>query len=60
MITIKKGQILKDNPDLEVLSPSGDYGEDDLIECTKIGESEPYCMFGAQYVVNGNNAYDAQ
>lgn len=60
MITITKGQNPKDNPELEVLSPSGDYDENDLIECTKVGESEAFCIFEAQYIVNGNQAYDEQ
>lgn len=58
MITITKGQSPKDNPELEVLSPSGDYDENDLIQCAKIGETEAFCQFEAQYIVNGNAVYD--
>lgn len=60
MITITKGQNPKDNPELEVLSPSGDYDENDPIECAKIGETEAFCIFEAQYIVNGHSAYDEQ
>lgn len=60
MITITKGQNPKDNPELEVLSPSGDYDENDLIECAKIGETEAFCAYEAQYIVNGHMAYDEQ
>lgn len=58
MITLTKGQLLKENPELEVLSPSGNYDENDLIECAKVGETEVFCIFEAQYVANGNGAYD--
>lgn len=58
MITLTKGQILKDNPDLEVFSPSGDYDENDLILCAEIGGTEVKCQFEAVYVQNGNQAYD--
>lgn len=58
MITITKGQILKDNPELEVLSETGSYDVNDLILCANIGETEACCSFEAQYIVNGNAAYD--
>lgn len=58
MVTITQGQHPKDNPELEVLSPSGDYDENDLIECGKNGEGLAHCVFEAQYIVNGNQAYD--
>lgn len=58
MIKLTKGQILKDNPELEVLSPSGDYDENDLVECAKVGSTEVFCYYEAQYVVNGNKVYD--
>jgi len=58
MITITKGQILKDSPDLKVFSESGDYDENDLILCGELEATEPKCQFEAQYVVNGNTAYD--
>jgi hypothetical protein len=58
MITIIKGQQPKDNPELEVLSISGDYDENDLIECAIVGETTAYCQFEAQYIANGHTAYD--
>lgn len=58
MIHITKGQSPKDNPELVVLAETGDYDENDLIQCSKIGEVEPFCIFEAQYIVNGNKAYD--
>lgn len=58
MVTITQGQHPKDNPELEVLSQSGSYDENDLIECGMNGEGIAYCAFEAQYIVNGNQAYD--
>lgn len=58
MITLTQGQQLKDNQDLFVLSPSGDYDENDLILCAPEGATEATCQFEAQYVKNGNSAYD--
>lgn len=58
MITIIKGQNPIDNPELEVISETGDYDENDLIECAKVGETEAFCTFEAQYIVNGHTAYD--
>lgn len=58
MIIITKGQQPKDNPELEVLSESGGYDENDLIECALIGETVAFCQFEAQYIVNGHTAYD--
>lgn len=57
MITITKGQVLKDNADLEVFSPSGSYDENDLIQCTEIGGSVPICAYEAVYIERGNEAY---
>lgn len=59
MITITKGQSPKENPELEVLSESGEYDENDLIECAKVGETEAFCSYEAQYIVNGRDAYDS-
>lgn len=58
MVTITQGQSPIDNPELVVVSPSGNYDENDLIQCAKLGESDPVCAFEAQYIVNGNRAYD--
>lgn len=58
MITITQGQTLKDNQDLKVFSESGDYDENDLILCGKLEDTEPTAQFEAQYIVNGNGAYD--
>jgi len=60
MVTITKGQSVPENPELEVLSPSGDYDENDLIECAKIGEQVAFCSFEAQFIANGHTAYDEQ
>lgn len=58
MVKITKGQQLKDNEDLIVLSPTGDYDENYLVECAKVGSTEVFCYYEAQYVVNGNKVYD--
>lgn len=60
MITITKGQHPKDNPELEVISDSGDYDENDLVYCAKNGETEAFCGYEAQYIINGNSSYDEQ
>lgn len=60
MISITKGQLLKDNPELEVLSPSGSYDVNDIIQCAKVGETEAFCSYEAQFVVYGRGAYDDQ
>jgi len=57
MITITKGQILKDNPELEVVSPSGEYEDVDIIQCAYIGDETPICGFEARYVEQGNIIY---
>lgn len=57
MITITKGQVLKDNADLEVFSPSGDYDENDLIQCAYIGGDEAICAYEAVYIERGNEVY---
>lgn len=58
MVKIIKGQSPKDNPELEIISPSGDYDENDLVMCALIGQTEPFCSFEAQYVANGHTVYD--
>lgn len=58
MITILSGQKIAENPDLRVTSPSGDYGDFDLIECesTQDGEAGSF-MYQAQFVKYGGIVY---
>lgn len=44
MIHIEQGQPVPENPDLRVLSVSGDYADSDLIECATI-ENPTFAMF---------------
>lgn len=50
MITLTKGQDIPEFPELELLSESGYYDENDLVIACKKGESEPFAQFEAQYV----------
>lgn len=59
MIHIEQNQQLKDEPQMKVAVPTGDYNETDLIECYRDGENpdEPTCMFQAQYIAFGRHIY---
>jgi len=58
MITLIKGMDIPEFPELELLSKSGDYDENDLVLTTKKGEQEWFSYLEAQYVKYGNKAYD--
>lgn len=57
MITITYKQNPIDNPELEVVSPTGEYEETDIIQCAYVGETEPVCGFEARYILEGNATY---
>lgn len=57
MITITQGQNPVDNPELVVISPTGEYEENDIIQCSYVGEETPICGFEARYIVLGNSIY---
>jgi hypothetical protein len=60
MITITKGQKVIDYPQFIVVSPSGDYKEEDLIVCAEDdAPGKPFCMFQAQLVAYGNIVYSS-
>lgn len=60
MITITKGQKVVDYPQFVVVSPSGDYKEEDLIVCAEDDTpGKPSCMFQAQLVAYGNIVYSS-
>jgi hypothetical protein len=61
MITITKGEALKDLPNMLVYSESGDYEETDLIECASIDSPKlPVAAYQAQFVKFGNVVYHQQ
>jgi hypothetical protein len=58
MIHLKKDQIVQENSNLRVLSPTGDYNDDDLIECYDTGTPGlAVGSFQAQFVQYGNMVY---
>ena len=59
MIHIEQNQQLKDEPQMRVAVPSGDYNETDLIECYKDGEDPniPTAMYQAQFIALGRHIY---
>jgi hypothetical protein len=59
MIHIEQDQQLKDEPQMKVAVPTGDYNETDLIECYKDGEdpNTPTAMYQAQFISLGRNIY---
>lgn len=57
MITITQGQNPIDNPELIIVSPSGEYEETDIIQCAYVSETEAVCGFEARYIEQGNSIY---
>lgn len=57
MITITKGQNPIDNPELEVISPSAEYENNEIVQCAYIGETDAVCGFEARYIELGNSIY---
>lgn len=57
MITLVKWQDIPEFPELELLSESGDYDENDLVISCKKWDTEAFSQFEAQYVKKGNEAY---
>jgi hypothetical protein len=58
MIHLEQGQIVPDSTNLRVLVPTGDYNDNDLIEC--YGADDPTlaaCSFQAQYIKYGGLVY---
>lgn len=58
-VRIYNNQIVPENPSLVVLSPTGDYGPFDLIECGESGGAVA-AAFQAQYVKFGGVVYREQ
>ena len=59
MYELIKGQPLKENNTLVVMSDSGSYAPDDMILCAKaITPDDPYCKYECKYVILGNEAYN--
>ena len=57
-IRITKGQSIPDHPSLVVLSPTGDYEDDALIECAKASSpNTTYCAFHAGFIDRGAKYY---
>jgi hypothetical protein len=55
MIQIEKNQTVPENPNLRVLSSSGDYNDNDLIECASIENPDfALCAFSATFIKYGN------
>lgn len=55
MISIQKNQTIPEHPDLRVLSSSGDYGDNDLIECSTLDNPDfALCAFSSSYIKYGN------
>ena len=55
MISIQKNQTIPEHPDLRVLYSSGDYGDNDLIECSTIDNPDfALCAFSSSYIKYGN------
>lgn len=55
MIQINKNQIVPENPNLRVLSSSGDYGDNDLIECSTLDNPDfALCAFSSSFIKYGN------
>lgn len=55
MIKIEKNQIVPEHPDLRVLSSSGDYGDNDLIECSTLDNPDfALYAFPASFIRYGN------
>lgn len=57
MITLIKWQDIPEFQELELLSDSWDYDENDLVLACKRWETEAFAQFEAQYVKRGNDAY---
>ena len=57
MITLTKWQDIPEFPELELLSESGDYTENDLVFACKKGEKEAVFQFEAQFVAKWNTVY---
>lgn len=57
MITITQGQQPVDNPELVVVSPTGEYEDSDIIQCAYVGDVKPVCGFEARYIELGNSIY---
>ncbi len=54
MIKIEKNQSVPEHPDLKVLSVSGDYGDNDLIECAPLSDPNfALCAFSASFIKYG-------
>ena len=55
---IVKGQDVPENQFLIVLSPTGDYEDEALIECARRDNPEvSYCAFQAQFIIEGSKVY---
>lgn len=58
MVHIEKGQKIPQNEDLIVYSPTGDYDEEQLIECGTISQPDfAVCAYQAQFVKYGSIVY---
>ncbi len=58
MIHIEQYQKVSGKDDLQVVAPTGDYNEEDLLECALTSNlSNPICMLQAQYVAFGSMVY---
>lgn len=57
MVTLTKWQDIPEFPELELLSESGDFDENDLVLACKKWETEPFSQFEAQFVKNWHTAY---
>ena len=58
MIHIEQYQKVSGKDDLQVVTPTGDYNEEDLLECALSSNlSNPICMLQAQYVAFGSMVY---
>ncbi len=58
MIHIDQGQAIPENPSLKVFSVSGDYSDNDLIECCGLDNTNiPVASFQAQFIKYGGLVY---
>ncbi len=58
MVHIDQHQAVPEREDLKVFSPTGDYQDNDLIDCYKITDpSFPICSFQAQFIKYGSLVY---
>lgn len=56
-VTLSKWQDIPEFPNLELLSASGTYDENDLVDACEKGGDTPVATFEAQFVKNWNSVY---